>query len=669
MLAQLRLRIVKAQKAVPRTLDMAKLETMVEPLTVQVSKVKGGQFSPIPLPVGESGSPGQGWSIAEVKEMDQGGWLVREWSGGGFYEIIVTDSAVPTPSTLTWRPYWNPAEYPEKIPPTLDSAAQRVPATMPSNVIPLQPQVPFMTQFPAGLPTGLASVPAPAAPTNPYAFAAPRGYDQQFYATQAAEADRRRMEERLAATEAQLRQAQLETQQRQHQAEIERERAANAATIQRLEQRIAEMATAVSKPAVSPEMEALKEQNRIMQQQVDNERREREAERRDRETRELITAMKGNMDQQLNMMREQFQQLMLAQQNNKGTDPMVQLMIEQNRNSVSAMERISMQSSAAIEKFQAFMMSPRDVMAMTKDASNGIDAMAQKMANVYGNVLDLNQKVVETALQLNQGGSTAVTLIEKGVDRVTDLAERYMLTKGKESAAQASAQAQIAQANAQRDAVQAQAQAVIEQTRARAQQPVAPTTPRPAPAQPPSNGLSGRHGNPGTDSFEQWRKQRESGDPAAAPARETVEAKPANGNGIRVGPPRIYGKTDEEWFGPALDEVKQTRQAVNEFIADLKKGQIKPDAAEAAVVAKNIMTAAGVVSAQGLPIPAMIELLFPGKFDEFVEVLLPKAPPQYRADIVEELKKLTGEGDDEEEPDTSFDDGDDNDDIRDGASA
>lgn len=697
----------KTSKSIPKSLDAAALEEMVEPLTIQIQRQKNGLLSPIPMPIGESGLAGVGWSKAEVLAIDQG-WLVNSWSGGGYYVITVTDDTRPAPKRVVWSPYWDPALYPEKIPPTLaDSARPGILAQPPAQPQPSpQPQlqqVP-MSQFPAGLPAG-GLLPMPQAQQQPQ-YAAPQGYYQQpqqaYYGQQQQpqpqgynpamaqmEADRRRLEEQVAAMAAQLRATELESVRKQYAADLERERTANAALIQRLEQRISEFTASASSSKVSPEVEAMREQMRAQQAQLESEKREREAERREREMRELVAGQNAQIQRQIETMQQQYQVMIQAQQA-KGPDPFIQMMMEQQRTSMEAMKEISRQSSTAIDKFQAFMMSPRDVMSITKDASNGLDNVTQKMTQMFSGVFDLQNKVLESAMNLNQGGNDTVGLIREGVTNAKDLFERYIVSKSREAQVTAQAGAATAQANAQATAVRAQADVAL--AHARRPQQVGPV-PSPAPARPaptvglggpaggPGNGRSNGNGHGGNASFEEWNRSRQQPSTAApqqvplvveplAPPQPPPAQNQAAPSTVEVIAQPI-AKSDQEWFGPLLPEVIQLRRSVDLFFIGLRKQPpvVQPGSADPAAVAKGIAAALQAVMQHNIPIPALNELLAPGDFEGFFRVLLPAATPEFHADAIHNLKELLGLPPDEnEEEDDGFEDGD-SDDVRDGASA
>lgn len=661
------------------SLDVAKLEQMVEPLTVIIEKTKNGNRSPIPLPIGDSGQAGVGWSKDEVLAIQQG-WLVNEWSGGGFYTITVTDDTKPVPARLSWSPFWPPDQYPEKIPPTLQGAAAPRLQIVPQ---PLPPQAPHMTQFPGGLPSGGIFAPQQPQYAHPQQYAQP--YPPQYgqppqpynpYAAQAAQADadRRRLEEQLAKTQADLAAQRLETVQRQHQADLDRERSANATATAALEQKLAQIMATLAQTqqtsAKSPEMEQLREAQRLAELRYENERREREAERRETQLKEMIASMAAQTQRQIEVLQQNYQAQMTALGTNK-SDPMMQMLAEQNRNFIQALGEISRQSSGAIDKFQQFMMSPRDIMAMQKDSSTGIDALTSKFASVYGNVMDMQQKVIENAMQLNQGGSETIGLIKEGINTAKEAFERYVVNTNKTKQVTDNANSAAVQAQAQAQAIQAQAAVAIQQLQNQPPQPqAAPSQPRPTPA--PSNGLGGvPQPINGSKAFEEFQRQRQSSGVAQQPHPGQPEHL-INAQGVPppISAPLRLGATDEQWFGPFLNETMQLRGAVAMYMAGLnqKPPVIADDAATPQRVADGIGQAQALVIMQNMPIPAMVQLLNQGHFKEFLEVLLPDAPEPYRDDIVVILRqKLEGaEPDDGDEKD---EDGEEGDDVKDGSTA
>ncbi|MGH7177100.1 MAG: hypothetical protein ACREJC_06965 [Tepidisphaeraceae bacterium] len=654
-----------------KVFDPARLEAMTEPLSVRVEKLKGNSRTPIPLPAGDDGSTqGSNWSKDDVRGLEQ--WLVTDWSGGGMYAITVTDSSMPTPQKHDWTIFYNPQDYPEKVPPTLSAAAAHD-----RPIAPSQPQqVRQMGSFPSAFTNGLPAGNVPGQPTTVYVqqpAPAPQPYyqrepfvrhDPNAAALAAAEVERRRMEDQLKEMQAQLIRAREEQMQAQHRQELERAEArmraeANAQNekFSKLEQMIAALATANARPAVDPAIEALKEQNRILAARAENEAREREAERREREMRDM---MQRNAEESRRAI--EAMQVMITANQNKGPDPMLMFLQENARQQVEAVKEQARNQTAQMAQMQAYMMNPRDVMAMAKESSNGLDQATRSITSTYQSILEMQRNAVEQILQLNSGGGNeTIALIEKGLERASSMAERYLGGKTREAVSAQQTQAELAKANA--TAMQAQAQAMTvqasmaRQAQQQAQQPQ------------PDAGLNGPRIVPA-----------EAGPNGETRVSQTSSAgNPAN-NGWSTGPVpaivpiasarRVHGRTDEEWFGPILPKVNELREGVDRCIESLtmnpprldKEGGV--DGIEAEKAALVILQAAQIVMAQQLPILAMMELLGQGRIADFMDVLLPNAPQPYRDEVAQMLlHELSGGNDEDEDEDENEDEDEDNDDI------
>lgn len=657
-----------------QTLDISILNQMIEPLTLQIDKVKGGQRSPIPLPIGQTGAPpGIGWSKEEIQAVEQG-WLVNDWAGGGLYVATVTDSAVP-PNKLEWRMYWSVAEYPERVPPTLmGSASPRLQVVQPPPQP--QPQQVPMSSFPAGLPTGgiVMQQPQYAQQPQPFYVQQPQYAPQQYGApNNQSEMAQRRLEEQLKQTQDMLFNQRLETQQKEHAAALERQQNAHAQSIARLEQQIREAAAVQARPSgPSAEIVAMQEQNRLLQARLETEARERESERRENLMREQMREAAENTRRQIEAITQQMNAqiaAITAANVNKGMDPMMTMMMEQNRNFVASLGELSRNQATQLDKFQTFMMSPRDIIAMQKDSSNGLDQLTNKISSVYGNVMDMQQRVIENAMNLNQGGSETVGLIRDGITNAKELFERYVGSKAKVEQVTQQSQAQAAIASAQATAMQAQAQVEV----ARIQNMPQPIQPQPAPrpiqvAPVPAN-ANGLGGQPTGASFEEWQRAR-----SAQQGAEVVAAspKPSPSGQPTVGFPgrTIYGRTDEQWFTPQfIDELNTLRQGVVMHIAGLHRGVI--EGATVDIVVEGISQAQTQSSMMNIVIPAITELLNNDEYVKFVDVLIPDAPDNFKLDVVAALKlKLDGDdGEDDDDDDDGDDDGEHRDDVRDGSTA
>jgi hypothetical protein len=521
-----------------------------------------------------------------------------------------------------------------------------------------------MSTFPNGLPGGASLNGQPQQvvyvdrpiqqPAYQQLYQAPRTELNPAYgptnASAAAEAERRRHEDQLKELQAQLIRAREEQMQAQHRQELERaearmrvEQQAQNDKFSKLEQMIAALATAATaRPAVDPAIEQLKEQNRMLAAAAENERREREAERREREMKDLIR-------QQAEDSRRQIDAMLAAQAANKGPDPMIMFLQESARSQVEAVKEQSRNQTAQMAQMATFMMQPRDIMAMAKESSNGIDQSTRSLAGAYTDILNMQRQAVEQILQLNSnGGSETIQLIEKGLDRASSFAERFIGGKTKEAVSAQQSQAQLAQANAA--AMQAQAQAMTVQAQMQ----------RHAAAQPQvtDSGLNGPKVMPATagPNGETQVSQTSSAKPMPkVPGNESWTTGPIPAIGVVPTVKRTLGHTDEEWFGPIMPKVVELRDGVDRFIESIgmepkrlnKDGTV--EGVEPEQAASVILQAAMIVMQQQLQIPAMTELLGQGRVADFMDVLLPDAPQPYRDEVAQMVLSALQGGDEDEE--------------------
>jgi hypothetical protein len=628
---------VSKQQASGKVFDPVKLEAMIEPLSVRVEKLKGNVRTPIPLPAGEDGSQqGSSWSKEDVRGLEQ--WLVTEWSGGGMYALTVTDATQPVPQKHEWTIFYAPVDFPERVPPALSAAvaAERVNPPQPTQVRSMS----YPSVFPNGFPHTPTPAPAPApqpyyVPAASYLGGRQDRYDRpdrEQAASQVAEAERRRLEEQVREMQAQLQRAREEQTQTQHRQDLERaeqrsraEQAAVNERFSRMEQLI-ERAVAAPKVGPDPAIEALREQNRMMADKLENERRDRESERRDRELRDLIQRQQDDNRRQAETLQQQ-----LVLQQNKGPDPLLMFMQESSRQQADVAKEQARAQLSQMERMQTFMMNPRDIMALTKESSTGLDQITRQLSGTYQDIFQMQRSAVETMLQLSGGGNETVALIEKGLERASSFAERFVTSKTKEAVGAQQAQAQIA--SAQATAMQAQAQVVTVQAQAQAMTAQAviaqgqrAETPMLNGPKIPDNVLD------------------ISGD---APVEEAPKG------------PKIKGRTDAEWFGPLTVKVHELRAGVAKFMISIQtqpprvkeNGQI--DGVEPRQAANAILQAVGFVMENQIPVTAMIDLFAQGRIADFMDVTLPDAPQPYRDEvtqmIVAELEGAEDEDEDEDE--------------------
>ncbi len=655
----------------PVKFDLSKLEGMVEPFNVRVEKIKGSMRYGIPLMPSEAGPPGTGWSKDQVREIES--WLVNEWSGGGHYNISIVDSSN---QAMDWVAYYPVSEFPEKTPPTLQSGAAFAPAPPPST------QVKTMAQFPGGSSLPPASLyggslpmpqPQPQLHTGFYSAPMPYGYGYAPAPQQASNNEVRALQDALAQAREQAAQREFE----RRLAEIKADSDRRIVELQQMMQQLVERMTqqlATAKPVVDPMIETIREENRRLQQQIEQSNRER------REA-ELQAQIRSTQEETRRLVEESNRryEVFMREAANKGPDQQMLLFQQMFQSQTEAMKEIARTSQSQLDRVQNFMMRPQDVLAIAKESSTGADQVAMNMNRAWEQMFGISRQLTEQAAQLNQGGGNEVVgLVRDAAGKLGEWAEKYTGGKTKEAVASMNAQAEIARAQSEaiksqqeRMAQMAQIEAALK-TGAVVQMPngtfVAPSAvPQSAiaagSAPVPANG----HGSapwipPKTPRVEAPAVGGGLGGapmPAPAPVAQVVPIKPAmsvNGVGEQV-LRRIKGRTDEEWFGPALGNVMLMRAEVNDFLAGLDQKPPVKRGASPEEAAMFIQQAAQEIMLRQIPIPAMIDLLMQGMVADFLDVLLPEAPQAYRDDVV---KLLMTSADDDDEDDEDEDEDDDN---------
>jgi hypothetical protein len=635
-------------KLAPKTFDDAKLQVMIPPLTVRIEKLRGNQRTPIPMPPGEDpeAAPGTGLSHDDIRGLET--WLVTQWTGGGHYEISVTDSSTPNPLKMTWQPYYNPAEYAERKPP-IHSDATAIPSA-PQAPQPTQMRGP-MTAFPNGFPTYGQPFAQPFQPTAYTPFPplpAPPPVGGPQWGAYTAEVDKRRQEDELKTLREESARREREAVAAKHEMALAAERQANEQRARAVEAQMADLRNMLAQLSNSinngntknPEIEALKAAAIESERRADRERAEREAERRAAETRDMIKAMQEGMQRQMEESRRATEAQLAALREStrdRGPDPMIALFTEAQRNNSEALKEISRNAQAQITQLQSQMLRPQDILAITTSANQAADANGAKIATAYGGVLEMQTKVMEQALNMAPQGSGVVDVVRDGVNGLKDFAERYVGAKAAEQRVVANAQVSIAQANAMAVAA------------AHGQQLNGP--PQPAPAEQPV------YAPPPP------REQAQLGKPRKPV--EGVDGMPPSANKHKR-----LGRTDLEWFGPAITEVEALREQVDIYLDAMTKiaadqpvdldAKGNPPGASAEATVVGILAATQMAMQQGIAIPAMVELLVQGRYADFLDVLIPNATQPYRDHTAQilgaKIAILNGEPADEDDEDEDEDD-------------
>lgn len=641
----------------PQRFDLQKFETMNEPFALRVEKHRGSLKHEVTPPAPD----GEGWTKDRIRQLEN--WLVNEWSGGGHYSFAITDSSSPA-QTMEWVSYYPPADFPEKIPPTLQSAT--LPPPLPQLQQQPQPQVKqqMANQLGGALPPASYFQQNPQQPQQQFApqpqfsfFPQSLPQQQQYIppssvgAPPSESAELRMAREALAQMREQAAQREFDRRVSEMKAEGDRRFAEMQQSMQTM---VAQMTQALkeqtSRPAVDPAVEQIREQNRRLEEQLRMQQAEVERTRREQELREQIRVGQEETRRLVEEANRRYE-AMAREAGSKGPDPQFLLMME-------TMKEIARSSQSQFDRLQHLMMRPQDIMQMAKDSSQGADQIASQVGRTYQDIVQLQRQLIEQAAQLNQGGGNEVIGLVRDIgDKVGEWAGRYTTGKSKEAVESMRSQAEVAKANAEamrmtqeRMADMARMEASIRSGQAASmsngtyvgpqgsQQAAIPTATngaRKAPWIAPKTPRVEGSGLGGASA------------PQPQSGGQVVPIKPA-------GPGRVIkGKTEEEWFGPMLDNVIELRGAVDLFIEGLT--QTPPIKAEKSAspeeCAMVINQAAMEIAKAQIPILAINVLLMEGMVADFLDVLLPEAPQQYRDDVVQILTQDEEDDDDDSAPD------------------
>jgi hypothetical protein len=303
---------------------------------------------------------------------------------------------------------------------------------------------------------------------------------------------------------------------------------------------------------------------------------------------------------------EAFTRQIEQMQANKG-DPMIDMMRENTRMQVEQMREVTRLQQDQSSKMSQFMVAPAQLAAIMKDSAAGADAVIRNIVGSVDGIVNMYRNVAEHAVELAGGGPgdpPVVRMIEQGLGRASEIAERYLSVKRDQTVSDSKVK------TAQAQAVAAQFQAHTAQVNAQAN------------ARSVSGDLSG------------------AAPPSAPPSSPEINTPPATPVGI----PRRKGSeaeaeakvipihsppTEEEMFGIAADSVKRLRKGV----AD---GELDPEKAIDAIL-KGVEYAVQNHST----IPAFL-LFQEERWADFIDVLLPNAPQAFKDEciriIVEEIE-------------------------------
>ena len=517
--------------------------------------------------------------------------------------------APPPAAAPAWpnAPVFNPATGGWQQPPVAPAAAPAWPQQQPQMVMTpwgMMPATPQQGAFPGQQPyPGYGMPPAQGgqywpSQQSPYpGFQQPGRYDLQMPSRDLAHEDRMRaLEAQLAAAERDKRelayQSQIRDLQNQQAAQLaqvreefkvaqQAQRPAADSELAKMRadmeaerekrheaemQRLREQVTMQQTSARNPELEALKEQNRIL---GENQRRAEEKAERDREAaaaREREALLREEMRKNT----EAMERRMAEMSANKGPDPVLSFMQENQRNTLAMMERQSTQQQLREQQLAAQVMTPMQTIELMKGQGSDLQSITKTVLPAVTDIIGMYRSNFEhlTGLSGGGGGGGGVQawlpgMIQDGLAKASDMWGSYntrvrdtAVTANKAEIAKAEAEAVSAQARAQEAIIRAQQQgfgAAQHQHQLPQQVPMSPLPQQPAqaPAQPK----------------------------APAPVAQGAPADPAQTGQVLQMPKK---KTDADTFGLALPQIQALRTGVvaylaaNEGVVDEEKRKTGP---------------------------------------------------------------------------------------------
>lgn len=396
------------------------------------------------------------------------------------------------------------------------------------------------------------------------------------------------------------------------------------------------------------------------QRRLELERAERERERERYEQQRRDEMLQRELKETREASDRRFEQL-AAQ--GRQTDPVVEMMKENARNSAENMREIARMQAESTNRMAQFMVSPVQVAQMMKENNNGTDGVIRNIIGSVAEIGGLYKNAAETIMQMSGGGGDppAARLIQEGLARGSEVAERFLAVKRD----QVISEGKVKQAEAQRDATRIQAEAALRSQAMAAQQaamharptgqqwspppPVAQSgglngAPNGAPNSAPNGTPNGAPSSAGAPRPQSGVSGPQNGVGAPVEGQVQVVARPPKTPGpidVEVVPPPPApkaGPTEEEMFGIALESVHRLRRGVAE-------GKLDPNKTIDA-----ILQGVEHVVSNNLIIPAFT-LFQQERWADFIDVMLPNAPGEFKAECVRILIEEIEPGDPNEPAD------------------
>jgi len=375
---------------------------------------------------------------------------------------------------------------------------------------------------------------------------------------------------------------------------------------------------------------------------LEMERQERERERERYEQQRRDEMLQREMKETREAAERRFEQMQQAALANR-TDPVVEMMKENARMNSETQREVARLQNEATNRMAQFMVPPVQLAQIMKDSSSGTDGMMRGIINSVGEIGNLYKNAAETIMNMSGGGGDppAARLIQEGIGRASEVAERFLAVKRD----QVISEGKVKAAEALRDQTRIQAEVAIRAQNIAAAQGRAPAgagwaPPPPVaqsqqarPQQQPSNGGGGLGGTAPVANGNGAAAKKPAG-----PIDLPVEPPPAPSAGAidpyapPLPPPNNTGPTEEEVFGVALESVHRLRRGIAE-------GKLTPDKCIDA-----ILQGAQHVVANQLVIPAFA-LFQQERWADFIDLMIPAAPADFKTECVRILTEDIEPGD------------------------
>lgn len=639
--------------------DVSKLQSMLEPLTVRVEKLKNSGKSPVDLPLKDGSAPGTGFTREEVFKLES--YVATELTGGGSYEASVTDA---NGVAMSWSFYYDPKMFPERAPPNAPVPLAAFMPPPPNPPIPLSPYQ-AAPQMPVGNPLGYAQTSWPPPGTiAAYPPSAQQYAGVPYFAPQAPapqqqyRAPRDEAEDRVRAAELRVATLERETLERGYQQELEKQRLTNEQALTALREEMRRMSEAHRAVATeNPEVAILRDKLVAAERQREADKLgvlETAIRTQQEQTREMFAKLSEHRpgDDQVKTLREEMarrdealksererergerereraedrhrlelaavqtkvDQLIAQAAQPRGPDPMVEFLRESSRQAQETTKEIARSQQAQSDRLAAFMVNPLQLAQLIKDGAQGTDAALRTISTSFGDAFSVYRTAMESVVQATQGPAPNLvqTILEQGLGKGAEIVRDWADAKK----ATAESEARVAGARAQVARAQVDAYRAAGATPPRAgQQPVAkPPNGRPVAAAPDVP-------------------------PASAPALAPIPA-PASGglDGASVTPLRATSALlpDAALFGQVWSAVQRLRMSV-------ATGATTPEATVNAILTGVGLTqqevrklqAAGQVDVQTADLVPAFQLYEEERFAELFDALLPQAGREYRERCVQ----------------------------------